>query len=39
LDLSQVVTRTVPLEAKAINDVLDQLEKFGEDVRVVVRVF
>ena len=36
LDLSQVVTRTVPLEAKEINDVLDQLENFGEDVRVVV---
>lgn len=36
LDLSQVVTQTVPLDAAAINDVLDRLEKFGDDVRVVI---
>jgi propanol-preferring alcohol dehydrogenase len=36
LDLSGVVTRTVPLEAKAINETLDSLERFGRDVRVVV---
>lgn len=36
LNLSHAVTRTVPLEAKAINDVLDRLEHFGEDVRVVI---
>ncbi len=36
LNLSKVVTRTVPLEAKAINDALDRLEHFGEDVRVVI---
>jgi D-arabinose 1-dehydrogenase-like Zn-dependent alcohol dehydrogenase len=36
LDLSQVVTQTVPLDATVINDVLDGLEKFGEDVRVVI---
>lgn len=36
LNLSSVVTRTVPLDAKAINDVLDKLEDFGEDVRVVI---
>jgi Zn-dependent alcohol dehydrogenase len=36
LDLSGVVTKTVPLEAGAINAVLDQLEGFGEDVRVVI---
>lgn len=36
LDLSRVVTRTVPLEAEAINDTLDRLERFGQDVRVVV---
>jgi propanol-preferring alcohol dehydrogenase len=36
LNLSDVVTRTVPLDAKAINDVLDRLEQFGEDVRVVI---
>jgi len=36
LDLSCLVTRSVPLEAKAINDTLDGLEEFGNDVRVVV---
>lgn len=36
LDLSHVVTRTVPLDAGAINRVLDGLETFGEDVRVVI---
>ena len=36
LNLSNVVTRTVPLDAKAINDVLDRLEHFSEDVRVVI---
>lgn len=36
LDFSRVVTRTVPLEAKAINGVLDELERFGDSVRVVV---
>jgi propanol-preferring alcohol dehydrogenase len=36
LNLSSVVTRRVPLDAKAINDVLDRLEHFGEDLRVVI---
>lgn len=36
LDLSAAVTRTVPLEAAAINAVLDELEQFGGSVRVVV---
>ena len=36
LDLSGVVTRTVPLEADAINEVMDNLEKFAGDVRVVI---
>ncbi len=36
LDLSQAVTRMVPLDAKAINQVLDELENFGSSVRVVV---
>jgi propanol-preferring alcohol dehydrogenase len=36
LDLSEVVTRTVPLEADAINQVLDDLDKFGSDVRTVI---
>lgn len=36
LDLSHVITRTVPLDAGAINGVLDRLEEFGDDVRVVI---
>lgn len=36
LDLSKVVSRTIALEARAINDELDQLEKFGSDIRVVI---
>jgi propanol-preferring alcohol dehydrogenase len=36
LDLSGVVTRTVPLEASAINATLDQLERFDSDVRTVI---
>ncbi len=36
LDISRVVTKTVPLEAKAINEVLDELEKFSSDVRTVI---
>jgi propanol-preferring alcohol dehydrogenase len=36
LDLSDVVTRTVPLDAGAINSVLDDLENFGGGVRSVI---
>jgi 2-desacetyl-2-hydroxyethyl bacteriochlorophyllide A dehydrogenase len=36
LDTSQVVTRTIPLEARAINQALDELEQFGGDVRTVI---
>jgi len=36
LDLSNVVTRAVPLDAAAINGTLDRLKNFGDDVRVVV---
>ncbi len=36
LDLSGGVIRTVPLEAGPVNEVLDRLEKFGDDVRVVI---
>lgn len=36
LDLSNVVSRTVGLDAVAINQTLDQLEGFGDSVRVVV---
>jgi D-arabinose 1-dehydrogenase-like Zn-dependent alcohol dehydrogenase len=37
LDLAQAVTRVVPLEAAAINGVLDDLEAFRDDVRSVIR--
>ena len=36
LDTSRVVTRTVPLEADAINQTLDALEQFGGEVRTVI---
>jgi D-arabinose 1-dehydrogenase-like Zn-dependent alcohol dehydrogenase len=36
LDLSDGIIRTVPLEAKAVNEALDRLEEFGDDVRVVI---
>ena len=36
LDLSGVITRTVPLEAAALNEALDQLERFEVDGRLVV---
>ncbi len=36
LDFSEVVTRNIPLEAGAINQALDGLESFGEDVRVII---
>jgi 2-desacetyl-2-hydroxyethyl bacteriochlorophyllide A dehydrogenase len=37
LDLEKAVTRTVPLEPGPINQALDQLEAFGEAVRVVIQ--
>ncbi len=36
LDLSRVVARTVPLDAAAVNAVLDALDKFRADVRTVI---
>ena len=36
LDLSNIVTRTVSLDAAAINQALDDLERFGEGVRTVI---
>lgn len=36
LDLSEVVTRTIPLEVAAINQALDELERFGDQVRTVI---
>jgi propanol-preferring alcohol dehydrogenase len=39
LDLSSVVTRTIPLDAEAINQVLDEMEAFGPDVRTVITPF
>ncbi len=37
LDLSQIVTSTVPLDAAAINGVLDRLDQFSSDLRVVIK--
>jgi len=36
LDLSEVVTDTVPLDARAINDALDALQRFSGHARTVV---
>jgi 2-desacetyl-2-hydroxyethyl bacteriochlorophyllide A dehydrogenase len=36
LDLSHAIIRTVPLAAPAVNEALDRLEQFGDDVRVVI---
>ena len=36
LQLSGIVTQTIPLEAGRINSVLDSLEQFGEQIRVVI---
>jgi propanol-preferring alcohol dehydrogenase len=37
LDLEKAITRTVPLQAVDVNQALDQLEAFGEAVRVVIK--
>jgi 2-desacetyl-2-hydroxyethyl bacteriochlorophyllide A dehydrogenase len=36
LDLSKVITRVVPLDADAINGVLDELDRYGDQVRAVI---
>lgn len=36
LDTSKVVSRTIPLDAGAINATLDSLEKFGAGIRTVI---
>lgn len=36
LDLSDVITETIPLDADAINETLDNLEAFGGGVRTVI---
>ena len=36
LDLSNVITNTVPLDVNAINEALDALEQFGGDIRTVI---
>ena len=37
LDLSNIITRTIPLDPDAINDALDGLEKFGDEGRIVIK--
>lgn len=36
LDLSNVVQKTIPLDADAINETMDALEQFGDTVRTVI---
>jgi D-arabinose 1-dehydrogenase-like Zn-dependent alcohol dehydrogenase len=36
LDLSHAISRTIPLEAGAVNETLDRLERYHEDVRTVI---
>ncbi len=36
LDLSRIITRTVPLDAATINETLDRLEHFGDEARVMI---
>jgi D-arabinose 1-dehydrogenase-like Zn-dependent alcohol dehydrogenase len=36
LDLSDVVTSTVPLEVDAVNDAMGRLEEFGDEIRTVI---
>ncbi|MCE1255252.1 MAG: zinc-binding dehydrogenase [Anaerolineae bacterium] len=36
LDLTDIVSRTIPLDAAVINQALDHLEQFGEGVRTVI---
>ena len=36
LDLSQGIIRSIKLDAGAVNEALDSLEEFGDDVRVVI---
>jgi 2-desacetyl-2-hydroxyethyl bacteriochlorophyllide A dehydrogenase len=36
LDLTGVITRTIPLDADAINETMDALEQFGGGVRTVI---
>ena len=37
LDLTRAVTACIPLEAAAINQALDRLEQFGDEVRTVIQ--
>lgn len=37
LDLSGAITGTLPLDAKAVNDALDELEKFEVEGRIVIK--
>jgi len=36
LNLKDVITRTVPLDAEAINGVLDELDRYSDHVRTVI---
>ena len=36
LVLSSLITRALPLDAEPINQALDRLERFGDEVRLVI---
>jgi 2-desacetyl-2-hydroxyethyl bacteriochlorophyllide A dehydrogenase len=36
LDLSGVITRTIPLDAGAVNETLDELDRYGTGIRTVI---
>ncbi len=36
LRLAEVITRVIPLDAGAINGALDELDRYGDQVRTVV---
>ena len=36
IDLSQIITEKIPLEAEAINKAMDRMEKFGSGIRTVI---
>ena len=36
MDLSPIISRTIPLNATAVNETLDRLERYHDDLRVVI---
>lgn len=38
IDIDGLITNRVPLEAAAVNEAMDRLERFGDDIRTVIEV-